>query len=244
MSNEDSTDLLGLAQRVAAGAANGEEVEAYVVRSRETDVQVFDGDVESLSVAGVEGVGVRVVSDHRQGFAWAGSLDPEVVDETLAEARDNASFGEPDEWNGLPSPSDFAGVEAPDLDLWRESLARRARRRQGRARARGRAATRAADARVRGVEFAGYGDTAVEAAVANSLGVEATTRRTMCSCASFAMAGEGERDPDRLRVLGRSHLRGPRRRRSRGRRGDARRRACSAHGSRRPGGSRSFSIRS
>jgi len=45
---------------------------------------------------------------------------------------------------------------------------------------------------VRGVEYAGYGDTAVESAVANSLGVSATTRRTMCSCSAFAMAGDGD----------------------------------------------------
>ena len=116
MSDTGSDELLGLAQRVAA-AAGGEEVEAYVVRSRETDIRVFDGDVESLSAAGVGGVGVRLISDHRQGFAWAGSLDPEVVDETLAEARDNAAFGEPDEWNGLASPSDFAGIEPPERTM-------------------------------------------------------------------------------------------------------------------------------
>jgi PmbA protein len=44
---------------------------------------------------------------------------------------------------------------------------------------------------VRGVESASYGDAAVEAAVANSLGVEASTRRTTASCSAFAMAGEG-----------------------------------------------------
>ena len=53
-------------------------------------------------------------------------------------------------------------------------------------------ATRSADPRVRGVEYAGYGDTAVEAAVASSLGVAATSRRTMCSCSSFAMAGDAD----------------------------------------------------
>src|SRR5437016_569305 len=73
-------------------------------------------------MAGVEGVGVRVISDHRQGFAWAGSLETAVVDETLDEARDNAAFGEPDEWNGLPSPSDFETVAPAPLDVWRESL--------------------------------------------------------------------------------------------------------------------------
>ena len=40
--------------------------------------------------------------------------------EALAEARDNATFGEPDEFNGLATPD---GVEAADLDLWPEHLA-------------------------------------------------------------------------------------------------------------------------
>ena len=188
----DAPDLSELARRVAGAARSGEEVEAYVVRSRETEVRVFDGEVESLSMAGVEGVGVRVISDHRQGFAWAGSLEPTVVDETLDEARDNAAFGEPDEWYGLPAPADFDTVIPAPLDVWRESLlavppddkvdiALEVER-----------ATRGADARVRGVESAGYGDTAVEAAVASSLGVTSTSRRTMCSCSSFAMAGDGD----------------------------------------------------
>jgi hypothetical protein len=42
--------------------------------------------VESLAVAEVDGVGVRLLLDHRQGYV-AGSLDPEVVAETVAEAR-------------------------------------------------------------------------------------------------------------------------------------------------------------
>src|SRR5262249_45617780 len=101
----DALDLLELAHRVVGAARSGEEVEAYVVRSRETDVRVFDGEVESLSMAGVEGVGVRVISDHRQGFAWAGSLEPAVVDETLEAAIDNAAFRQPDAWHGLPTPA-------------------------------------------------------------------------------------------------------------------------------------------
>ena len=72
----DTSELPDLAQRVAGVARTGEEIESYVVRSRETEVRVFDGEVESLSMAGVEGVGVRVISDHRQGFAWAGSAQP------------------------------------------------------------------------------------------------------------------------------------------------------------------------
>src|SRR5688500_3441218 len=178
----ESPDLLALARRVAGAARDGEQVEAYVARSNETEVRVFDGDVESLSVAAVEGVGVRVIVDHRQGYAWAGSLDPEVVDDTLAEARDNAGFGQPDEWLGLAGPEAALGAVAAELDVWREELPVTATDEKVALALEVERATRAADSRVRGLEFAGYDDSAIEAAVANSLGVESTTRRTLCSC--------------------------------------------------------------
>src|SRR4029077_350805 len=110
------------AQKIAGAGRPGEQVEAYVVRSRETEIEVFDGEVESLTTAVIEGVGVRVIADHRQGYAWVGSLDPSVVDEALGEARDNAGFGEPDEWYALATAADANGVSAPVLALWRDEL--------------------------------------------------------------------------------------------------------------------------
>ena len=185
------SELLDIAQRVVDAAAPGEQVEAYVLRTHETDVHVFGGEVESLSVAEIEGVGVRMIVDGRQGYAWAGTLDADVVAETLAEARDNATFGAPDEHYGLASPADFAGVAAPALDLWRDDLlAVPAADKVDLALALEAAVLRA-DPRVRGVESTSYGDAAAEAAIANSLGVAVTTRRTTASCAAFAMAGEG-----------------------------------------------------
>jgi PmbA protein len=184
-------DLLGLARGVAGAARAGEQLEAYVLRSRDVDVKVFGGDVESLAVAEIEGVGVRVIADSRQGYAWAGSLDPDVIADTVAEARDNATFGSPDEAYALASVDDFAGVEPAALDLWRDDVLSVSTGRKVALALELEANTLAADPRVRGVESASYGDAAVESAVANSLGVEVLTRRTICSCSAFAMAGEG-----------------------------------------------------
>ncbi len=55
-------DLLEIARSVARAARDGEQVEAYVVRTRDTDVEVFGGEVESLTTASVEGVGIRVIA--------------------------------------------------------------------------------------------------------------------------------------------------------------------------------------
>ncbi len=185
-------DLLAVARRVAGDARPGEQIEAYVLRSRDTDVEVFGGEVESLTVAEIEGVGVRVIADARQGYAWAGSLDDDVIAETLAEARDNAGFGSPDESYVLASPSDVAGALArrSSLDLWRDDVLSTSTADKVALALELEAAVRAADPLVRGVESASYGDAAVEAAVANSLGVEASDAAHLRSCSAFAMAGE------------------------------------------------------
>jgi PmbA protein len=184
-------DLLDIARGVTGAARREEQIEAYVLRSRDVDVKVFGGEVESLAVAEVAGVGIRVIVDARQGYAWAGSLDPDVVAETLTEARDNAAFGAPDDSYTLASPADVDGVEPADLDLWREELLSVPTAEKVSLALDLDAATRAVDPRVRGVESVSYGDAASESAVATSLGIEVETRRTTCVCSAFAMAGEG-----------------------------------------------------
>lgn len=188
MSTGPGESLAELATRVAGWAREGEQVEAFVARGRETEVRVFGGDVESLSSAESAGIGVRVVSGSRQGFAYAGSLDADVIAETLAEARDNAGFASVDELVGLAVPD---GVAAADLDLWRDDLAAYpAADKVTRALDLERA-VRAGDPRIRQVESAEWGDAAFESAVATSTGIRAASRRTACYLSAYAVAGEG-----------------------------------------------------
>ncbi len=185
-----SEELESIAAGVAGAARDGEQVEAYVVRSRETEIKVFGGEVESLAVAEAAGIGVRVVVDGRQGIAYAGSLDGDVVADVLADARDNASYGAVDDAYGLATPADVDGVAPPDLDLWRDDvLATPTEDKVALAVAVDRAVL-AADARVRGVESTDYGDAALEMAMVASTGVRAAIRRTSSSVSSVAMAGE------------------------------------------------------
>jgi PmbA protein len=184
-------ELLDVARRVASSARAGEQVEAYVLRTQETDVEVFGGEVESLTTAGIQGIGVRIIVDHRQGYASAGSLDEDVIDETLQEARDNATFGEPDEHAAMAALGDVDGVVPAELELWRDALVHVPTEEKVRIALDLEAATKARDPRVRGVEAAGYGDARAESAIANSSGVEAYTRRTTCSAYAVALADDG-----------------------------------------------------
>lgn len=183
-----TSELVELAQRVVAMAKPGEELEVYVSRGIETDVRAFEGEIESLSSAVSAGVGIRVLAGGRQGFAYAGSLEESVVTETLAEARDNVGFATPDPHVGLARPD---RVTPANLDVWDDGvldtpttvkveLALELERR-----------VRGADPRVRQVASADYGDVAAEAAIATSTGIVASSRRTVCSIAAEAIAGEG-----------------------------------------------------
>lgn len=186
--SDQRIDLLELASRVAESARTGEEVEAFVARGLETEVRVYEGEVESLSSAESTGIGIRVVAGSRQGFAYAGTLDPEVIAETLDEARDNAGFASPDEWVGLARPD---GVAPADLDLWRDELAAYpADQKVARAFELERA-VRGGDPRIRAVETSEWGDVAVESAVVTSTGIRASARRTACYLVAYAIAGEG-----------------------------------------------------
>ena len=196
-------ELLELAARVAGAAKDGEELEVYVSRGVETDVRAYEGEVESMSSAASAGVGIRVVVGGRQGFAYAGTLEEAVVRQTLADARDNAAFATADEHVGLAGPD---GVAPASLELWDDEVTRTPSVAKVEMALELERRARAADARVRQVAFADYGDMAVEAAVASSTGITATARRTVCSLAVETIAGE---DSDSQTGVGFSAARGP-----------------------------------
>ena len=181
-------DLLDIADQVVGWAGPGEQVEAVVSRGLDTEIKAYEGQLESLSSAQAQGVGIRVVAGGRQGFAYAGSLAPDVVAETLEEARDNAGFASEDGFVGLARPD---GVAAAALDLWRDDLAAYPTDLKVERAIELERAVRNADTRIRQVESAEWGDAAVESAVATSTGIRAASRRTACYLSAYAIAGDG-----------------------------------------------------
>ena len=181
------SELLDIAIRVAGWAKPREQVEAYVVHERETEIRAYEGELESFTSAASSGIGVRVVADGRQGYAYAGTLDEDSLGETLREARDNAAFAEPDEFNGVALAD---GVAPVDLDLFSDALATFSTDDKIALAIELEKATRAADPRITGIESAEYIDTLYESAVATSTGIAAATRETGCYLAAYALAEE------------------------------------------------------
>lgn len=178
-------ELIDIATRVAGWANDGEEVEAFVVHERETEIRAYEGEVESLTAAESRGIGVRVIAGGRQGYAYAGTLEESALEETLREARDNASFAQPDEFNALATPD---GTAIAELDLYDAELAGFSTDAKVALAIELERATKAADARVSGIESAEYVDTIYESAVVTSTGISSTTRETGCYLSSYALA--------------------------------------------------------
>jgi len=189
-----SDELLDLAQSVVARALPGEGVEVYVTRGTETEIAAYEGEVESLTSADSSGVGIRVIvgeadgAGSQVGFAWAGSLEPEVIAATLADARDNARFATPDPDVVLATPD---GVVAVELDQWDDGVASTPMEKKIAMAIELERATRAADPRVRQVSSADYSDSRVEVALASTTGIASSRRRTSTSLSVDAIVGEG-----------------------------------------------------
>lgn len=184
-------DLLDIARRVATAACGGEQVEAYVSWALDTHVRAYDGGIESLSSAETTGVGVRVVSGKRQGFAYVGSVEGDAPEQALAEARDNAAFSSEDEHVGLSVGDGFEPVE---LDLWRDELTTTSVADKTELALELERRSRNIDERVRTVREADYADGASEFAIATSTGIESSGRRTRCYVATRVIADDGTGD--------------------------------------------------
>jgi PmbA protein len=181
-------ELQAIADRVVAMAQPGEQVEAFVSRDAETDVRVYEGQVEHFVAAQTEGVGIRVIRDGRTGFAYAGVLDESAVAEVLAEARDNVQFGTPDEWAGL---AEFDGVEVIEQELWSDALAGYSTDGKIALAKELERLTLGTDPRIR-VDDANYADVASESAVANTSGIRRTGRENGCYVVVSTMADDAD----------------------------------------------------
>jgi len=130
------SDLAALAEAVVGGAHSGEQLEVYVARGHDTEIRAYDGQIDPSRRppprGGRAGAARWWRRRHRLGFAWAGSLEDDVVAVAVAEARDNAAYATPDPSVALAAPD---GVSAAELDLW-DPTSRRPDRFEGRHRPR------------------------------------------------------------------------------------------------------------
>ena len=184
----DSHDPEGVARRAveAAVAVGAEEAEGWVEESRDRQIRVYEGGVESLTDAASRGLGVRAFLGGRVGYAYGTDLGEAGVRATAAAAREAAATADDDEFAGLPercAAAPVEGLSSPALGDWSTArkvelaleIERAARARPG----------------ISQVEAAVYADGEGRVAIANSRGFSAAYEATQSWAYASAFAGEG-----------------------------------------------------
>lgn len=183
-------ELLTVARSVVGQAKPSEQIEVACSHGTSTTIRAYEGEVESMTAAENHAIGIRVLADGREGFASAGTLSAEVVEDMLAEARDNARFSEADPHVGIAQPD---GVDAVAIDLWRDAVGNTSNQDKIDLALTLEDQVRSADDRITGVRVAAYGDSTGAFALASTSGIEASTRATSCSVSVQALAVDGDR---------------------------------------------------
>jgi PmbA protein len=111
------------------------------------------------------------------------------VADALREARDNASFAEPDEWVGLAEPD---GVGAVPFDAFDAAVAALPATRKIELALELEQLVLAGDPRITGVRVASFSDSSGRFAVATSTGIAGSGRGAWCSMSALALAADGD----------------------------------------------------
>ena len=182
-----SSELIEIAELVTSWSNSDEQVEAVVTSDRETEVRAYEGEIESLTVAESQGIGVRVIKDGRQGFAYAGTLEENELLEVLSEGRDNASFASPDEFSGLAEPD---GVKSVSLEVYSDGVNSLSTSKKIDYALELERLTLSTDKRISGIESSEYTDVVSESAIATSTGIRSSSKESGCCLMVYALAEE------------------------------------------------------
>ncbi len=185
---EGAPDLGQLVAGIVGQAKSGEDIEAFAGWDREVSVRTYEGEIEHLVSAESAGVGIRVVSAGKAGFAYCGTLDRSAIAEALAEARDNLTFATPDEFVGLAEPD---GVVAPDLELIANDFAELDTTAKVAMALELESKVAEGDKRIKKVESSNYSDVIWHSALASTKGIQASTSATRAFIHAVAIASDG-----------------------------------------------------
>jgi len=189
------SELLAKAQSLLERVGAGEEMEVFISRGVETEVQAYQGEVENLSSSASAEIGIRILIDGPQGArvgtAYAGSLDEDAVAEALFNARDNAHFATEDEFVAFARPD---GVAPVSLSLCDPAVTTTSMDVKVAMAIELEAMVRGGDQRIRQVDAANYSDYLADAAIASTTGICAALERSGAYVSVEAIASDGGED--------------------------------------------------
>lgn len=158
------------------------EAEVFALNSRTLNIEVKSQDIENIDISESTGYAIRVIKNHRLGFAY--STEPERYKEVVREAITTSKFTSEDLNITIATPSTFPEVNVFDEDI--SSIE------QNRAIELVMSTEQAAleyDNRIKRIRKAGGSFTESEILIANSKGLSGSFKATSCT-AHITLAAE------------------------------------------------------
>ncbi len=169
--------------------AGAEEAEAVIENSKEFNVNVRKGEVETLQKSVSKGLGLRVFINKQLGFSYTSDLSPESLDDTVKKTVELARITEGKPWQGLP---DFGPQPLRDLGLYDPEIAAVPDEKKIAIAREVEKIAMAQDKRITNTEGGSFSNTEREAGLFNSKGISYILKETSCGFSTYVVAGEGD----------------------------------------------------
>lgn len=82
-----------------------DEAEVFAGNSQSTTIEILNQKIEALESSKDSGLGIRVIKNKRQGFAFCSDFSPDVIEDTIGQAIANAENSAEDKFYKIADPS-------------------------------------------------------------------------------------------------------------------------------------------
>ncbi|MGM0364910.1 MAG: TldD/PmbA family protein [Actinomycetota bacterium] len=174
--------------------SQADEYEIFGISSTETEIEVYEGEIESLSLSDSRGIGIRVIKEGAVGYAFTSSLGERDISECIDKAVTNAKVTSREDLNLLPKPEDYLYKDKPieGNHLYDEQFSRYSVEDKGDAAKELESITLGKDKRITGVNNLSYHDMDVGINLFNSIGFNDGYRKSSCFMYVNAISKEKE----------------------------------------------------
>ena len=196
LKNNDKKNDMETAQKISLlmDKAGIDEYEIYISNSIDNDIEIFEGEVESLSYSDSKGAGIRVFKENSIGYAYTNSFEENSLSDCIEKAILNSKITAREDINGLPSKDEYKYPDAPDLsrEMYDEEFFKATIEDKIKLSMDLEKIVKGKDRRISGLDSLNYSDNFSETTLLNSKGFKGAYKSTSCFLFLNIISKEGD----------------------------------------------------
>jgi PmbA protein len=159
-----------------------DEFEIFSAGAVSTEIEIYNGSIETLSFSDSTGIGIRIFKNRSIGYAYTAVLDSKSIEDCIEKAVSNSRITKKEEHNYLPKPEEYKFKEklVDDSMLYREDMLKLDTRSKISLSKKLEKLTKGKDKRIENINNVTYSDGIYETAMLNSAGFSDRYRSTSC----------------------------------------------------------------